>query len=147
MSRFMVSLFGDEDCVADATPELMEKIAADMNAYNDELEKAGVMVSGDGLGPTANASTLRYGEDGKAVVTDGPFAETKEQLAGFWIFECKDLDEAVEWAQKAPIEGRRDRGQGDRRDRRGELRGLQGGREEVAVSGGTGGQPVPPGRP
>ena len=47
--------------------------------------------------------TLRYGKDGKAVVTDGPFAESKEQIAGYWILECKDLDEAVEWAQRSPV--------------------------------------------
>ena len=105
MPKYLVQLIGDEDFTADATPEVMEKIVADMNAYNDELQKAGVMVDGQGLGPTANAKTLRYGEDGKAVVTDGPFAESKEQLAGYWIFETKDIDEAVEWAQKAPVEG------------------------------------------
>ena len=105
MSRFMVSLFGDESEVADTTPERMQEIADQMNEYNAELEKAGVMVSGDGLGPPSAARTLRYGEDGEVVVTDGPYAETKEQLAGFWIFECKDHDEAVEWAKKAPIRG------------------------------------------
>ena len=105
MSRFMISLIGDEDFVADASPELMEKIVADMDTYNGELEKAGVLVQGDGLGPSANARTLRYGEDGKAVVTDGPFTESKEQIAGFWIFECKDLDEAVKWARKSPVAG------------------------------------------
>jgi hypothetical protein len=105
MPQYIVQLMGDEDFVADATPEQMEKVVADMDAYNDELQKAGVMVDGNGLGPTANAKTLRYGEDGKAVVTDGPFAETKEQLAGYWIFETKDMDEAVKWAEKAPLGG------------------------------------------
>ena len=105
MSRFMVSLFGDESEIAAVTPERMQEIVDQMNEYNAELEKAGVMVNGDGLGPSSGARTLRYGEDGKVVVTDGPFTETKEQLAGFWIFECKDLDEAVEWAKKAPIRG------------------------------------------
>jgi hypothetical protein len=105
MPRFMISLIGDEAVVAEATPELMEKIVADMNEYNAELEKAGVVVTGDGLGPSANARTLRYGEDGRAVVTDGPFAESKEQIAGYWIFQCKDVDEAVEWARKAPVDG------------------------------------------
>ncbi|MET0731229.1 MAG: YciI family protein [Solirubrobacterales bacterium] len=101
--RYMVSLIADESVIADVTPEQMEEIVAEMDEYNEQLEKAGVMVQGDGLGPSTNARTLRYGEDGKAVVTDGPFAESKEQIAGFWIFECKDLDEAVEWARKAPI--------------------------------------------
>ena len=105
MSRFMVSLVGDESLMEDVDPKLMEQIVADMGKYNKELEKAGVFVQGDGLGPSGLSKTLRYGEDGKAVVTDGPFTESKEQIAGFWIFECKDLDEAVEWAQKAPIKG------------------------------------------
>ena len=105
MPKFLIQMIGDEDFVAEATPELMEKIVADMDKFNDELQKAGVMVDGNGLGPSANAKTLRYGEDGKAVVTDGPFTESKEQFAGYWIFETKDIDEAVEWAQKAPIEG------------------------------------------
>ena len=101
--RFMVSLIGDETFVEKATPEQMDEIVAQMNEYNDELKKAGVFDQADGLGPTATAKTLRYGKDGKAVVTDGPFTESKEQIAGYWILDCKDLDEAVEWARKAPI--------------------------------------------
>lgn len=106
MSQFLVSLMGDESFMEDVQPEVMEQIVADMEKYNDELEQAGVMgEGGGGLAPSSFARTLRYGEDGKAVVTDGPFAESKEQLAGFWIFECKDLDEAVRWAEKAPVKG------------------------------------------
>ncbi len=105
MPNFMVSLIGDEDLASDATPEVMEKAIADMDVYNEELLKAGVAAGGNGLGPSANAKTLRYGEDGKAVVTDGPFAESKEQIFGFWIFKCASLDEAVEWARKAPAAG------------------------------------------
>lgn len=105
MPRYMVSIIGDEAVVADATPEFMEQIVADMTKYNDELKQAGVLVDADGLGPSANARTLRYGEDGKAVVTDGPFAESKEQIAGYWIFETEDIDEAVKWAEKAPMAG------------------------------------------
>jgi hypothetical protein len=102
--RFLVSLIGDESFMEDVDPKLMEQVVADMNKYNDELEKAGVFVQGDGLAPSSMARTLRYGEEGKAVVMDGPFTESKEQIAGFWIFECKDTDEAIEWAQKAPVE-------------------------------------------
>jgi hypothetical protein len=103
MSRFMVSLIADESFTEQATPEQIEEVVAEMDRFNDELVKAGVYLQGEGLGPSAAARTLRYGEDGKAVVTDGPFAETKEQLAGFWIFECDDIDEAVEWAQRSPV--------------------------------------------
>ncbi len=103
MRKFLVSLIGDESCIEQATPEQMEEIVAEMDEYNDELKKAGVFCRAEGLGPSASARTLRYGEDGKVVVTDGPFAESKEQIAGFWILECKDIDEAVEWAQRSPV--------------------------------------------
>ncbi|MGH2984039.1 MAG: YciI family protein [Solirubrobacterales bacterium] len=101
--RFMVSLIGDESFVEQTTPEQLEEMLAEMDKFNDELKKAGVYVEAEGLGPSASARTLRYGKDGKAVVTDGPFAESKEQIAGYWILECKDLDEAVEWAQRSPV--------------------------------------------
>jgi hypothetical protein len=101
--RFMVSLIFDEAQMDEVTHEQMEEIASEMNQYNDELRKAGVMLAGEGLGPSRMARTLRWGETGKPVATDGPFAESKEQLGGFWILDCGDLDEAVEWAAKAPI--------------------------------------------
>jgi hypothetical protein len=103
MSRFMVSLIGDESFMEQASPEQIDEIVAEMDEFNDELVKAGVYLQGDGLGPSAEAKTLRYGQDGKAVVTDGPFAESKEQLAGFWILECKDIDEVVDWIRRSPI--------------------------------------------
>jgi hypothetical protein len=102
--RFMVSLIFDETQMSEVTPEQMERVASEMNHYNDELREAGVMLAGEGLGPSSMARTLRWGEAGNPVATDGPFAESKEQLGGFWILECADLDEAVEWAGKAPIQ-------------------------------------------
>jgi len=102
--KFMVSLYFDEAQMKDVTKEETERMASEMNEYNDELEKAGVMVDGQGLGPSGRARTLRWGESGKAVATDGPFTESKEQLGGFWIFECASLDEAAERAAKAPID-------------------------------------------
>jgi hypothetical protein len=101
--RFMVSLIFDEAQMDEVTREQMEQIAAEMNRYNDELREAGVYAAGEGLAPSSMARTLRWGEAGKPVATDGPFAESKEQLGGFWILRCQDLDEAVEWAAKAPI--------------------------------------------
>ena len=101
--RFMASLIFDEAEMHGVTGEQMEEIASEMNQYNDELRKAGVMLAGEGLGPSRMARTLRWGEAGKPVATDGPFAESKEQLGGFWILECGNLDEAVEWAGRAPI--------------------------------------------
>lgn len=102
--KFLVSLIFDESLMDEVTAEQTEEIAKQMNAYNDELRKAGVFVGGEGLGPSGLARTLRWGKDGKPVATDGPFAESKEQLGGFWILECGDLDEAAEWASKAPVE-------------------------------------------
>jgi hypothetical protein len=101
--RFMVSLIFDESQMDEVTRQQMEETAAEMNEYNDELREAGVMQAGEGLAPSGMARTLRWGEAGKPVATDGPFAESKEQLGGFWIIECGDLDKAVEWAGKAPI--------------------------------------------
>jgi hypothetical protein len=66
------------------------------------MTKAGVYVGGEGLGPREDAKTLRYGENGKIVVTDGPFAESKEQVAGYMILECKSIDEVIEWMKSSP---------------------------------------------
>ena len=101
--RFMASLIFDEAQMDEVTPEQMEEIATEMNQYNDELRESGVWVGGEGLAPSGMARTLRWGEAGKPVATDGPFTESKEQLGGFWILECGNLDEAVEWAGRAPI--------------------------------------------
>jgi len=100
--RFLIVLHGDESLMEQATPEFMQEIVDQMGAFNEELQKAGVLVDGQGLAPSSEAKTLRYGQDGDVVVTDGPFAESKEQFAGYWIFETKDRDEAVEWLKKAP---------------------------------------------
>jgi len=101
--RFMVSLIFDEAQMDEVTHEQMEQIATEMNQFNDELRKAGVYVAGEGLAPSGMARTLRWGDAGKPVATDGPFAESKEQLGGFWILECASLEEAIEWAGQAPI--------------------------------------------
>src|ERR1700757_2776190 len=80
--------------------ELME-VAAGHYAVMEEAKRRGVYIAADPLQPTSTATTVRS-QHGKAVVIDGPFAETKEQLAGYYILECKDLDEALEWAAKIP---------------------------------------------
>ena len=71
----------------------------------EEMQNAGVMIAGEALHPTSSATTVRQ-RDGKFLTTDGPFAETKEQLGGFYLVECKDLDEALSWAKKMPNIGR-----------------------------------------
>lgn len=103
--KFMIVMSGDESFMEQATPEQMQEVVAQMDAYNKELEEAGVMVGGEGLAPSSETKTLRYGQDGGVVVTDGPFTESKEQFAGYWIFETDSIDEAVEWAKKAPLGG------------------------------------------
>jgi hypothetical protein len=92
-----------------ATPEsetgLMpsEEIFEAMNTYNQELAKAGVLVAGEGLHPSSEGARVRF--DGKdRTVLDGPFAETKELIAGFWIFDVKSKEEAVEWVRRAPMQ-------------------------------------------
>ena len=80
-----------------------EKLFADMTAYNEQLVKAGIMQSGDGLKPSSAGKRVRFtGNGGPKTVIDGPFAETKELVAGFWIWKVKDLKEAVDWAKRCP---------------------------------------------
>ena len=78
-----------------------EKVLADMTAYNEELVKAGVMLAGEGLHPSAKGVRVAF-EGGERKVIDGPFAETKELLAGFWVWQVSSLDEAVEWVKRMP---------------------------------------------
>ena len=82
------------------SPELLAK----MGKYNEELHKAGIMLAGDGLQSSAKGKRVKFG-DGKRIVTDGPFAETKELIAGFWLWRVKSMDEAVEWLKRAPFDG------------------------------------------
>ena len=99
--KYMLLLYGDETRWADMTPE---ETAADMErwgAFSEELTNSGAFVAGEGLDATASATTVRI-KDGEVVHTDGPFAETREQLGGFYLLECPDLDAALAWAAKVP---------------------------------------------
>jgi hypothetical protein len=103
--RYMLLLIGDESEYADRSEEDM---AASMQAWSDyskALVDAGAFVSGEGLQPSTTATTLRL-QDDERLLTDGPFAETKEQIGGFYVIECKDLDEAIDWAAKLPSAAR-----------------------------------------
>jgi hypothetical protein len=82
-------------------PEKMAKLFAAMGSYNEELVKAGIMKGGDGLKPSKYGKRIRFNGTKRSVI-DGPFAETKELVAGFWIWEVKSMEEAVEWAKKCP---------------------------------------------
>lgn len=103
--QFMVSLVTDGSMAERMGPEQMRKMGERMGAFMGELQGAGALVHTGRLAPAADARTLRYGEEGRPVVTDGPFAETKEQIAGYMILECRDLDEAMDWVQKMPVAG------------------------------------------
>ncbi len=100
--RFLVSLISDETWIEQATPEQFQAMVAEMDEFIEVMEKEGVYAGGEGLGPHDDARTLRYGKDGEIVVTDGPFAESKEQVAGYMILEVDDMDEAIEWVKKIP---------------------------------------------
>ena len=101
--RFMVIVKGDKDSEAGRLPG--EKLLADMTTYNEELAKAGVMLAGEGLHPSSKGARVRFDGKGKTSVMDGPFAETKELVAGFWLWKCASLDEAIDWLKKAPFAG------------------------------------------
>jgi len=97
--RFMILIKADKDSEAGVMPS--EELLAAMAKYNEELIKAGVMIAGDGLQPSSKGACVRF--DGKArTVIDGPFSETKELLAGYWIFQVKSLEEAIEWVKRCP---------------------------------------------
>ena len=105
--KYLLGLIGDEretHAWEEISPEEMQAVYEQMNAFNEEMERAGVLVLAAGLDRSDTATTVRFGAGGEREVTDGPFAETKEWLAGFWVIECADLDEALGWVRKAPME-------------------------------------------
>jgi hypothetical protein len=100
--RFMVIVKATANSEAGAMPG--EALLAAMGKFNEELVKAGVMLDANGLRPTSKAARVTF-EGGKTTVVDGPFAEAKELVAGYWIWECKSMDEAIEWLKRAPFDG------------------------------------------
>jgi hypothetical protein len=97
--RFMVIVKATKDSEAGVMPST-EMLTA-MGKFNEELVKAGIMLAGDGLHPSSKGARVRF-EGPKRTVTDGPFAETKELIAGFWIWQVRSLDEAIEWVKRCP---------------------------------------------
>ncbi|WP_377153152.1 YciI family protein [Roseateles sp. UC29_93] len=97
--RFMVIVKADEHSEAGEMPST--ELLAAMGAYNEELVKAGVMLAGEGLHPTSKGARVRFSGKARQVI-DGPFAETKELIAGYWIWQCASLQEAIEWVKKCP---------------------------------------------
>ena len=99
--KYMLLMYADESNVPKLTPEEFKAEAQAWQAFAKEAQEAGVLLYSTGLAPVANATTVRI-RDGKTFTTDGPFAETHEQLGGFFLLDCKDLDEAIRWAEKIP---------------------------------------------
>jgi len=97
--RFMVIVKANKDSEAGALPD--EKILAAMGNFNEELVKAGVLLAAEGLHPSSKGARVRFSGN-KRTVVDGPFAETKELVAGFWIWQVKSLEEALEWVRRCP---------------------------------------------
>ena len=100
--RFMVLVKASEDSEGGAMPS--EQELTEMGRYNEELVKAGVMLAGEGLHPSSKGARVRF-SGAERTVTDGPFAETKELIAGFWLIQAKSKDEAIEWVKRAPFDG------------------------------------------
>src|SRR5437660_4015717 len=98
--RFMVIVPADAQSEAGKLPD--EKLLGAMGKFNEELVKAGVMLSGEGLQPSSKGSRLRFG-GGKVTITDGPFTESKEMIAGFWLIKTKSKQEAIDWMKRAPF--------------------------------------------
>jgi hypothetical protein len=97
--RFMILVKANKDSEAGVLPS--EKLLADMGKYNEELAKAGVLLAGEGLQASSKGARVRFSGN-KRTVIDGPFAETKELLAGFWLIQVKSKEEAIEWVKRAP---------------------------------------------
>lgn len=99
--RFMVIIKANKDSEAGVMPN--EKMLTEMGKFNEELANAGVMLAGEGLHASSKGARVKF-SGGKKTVIDGPFAETKELVAGFWLWKVKSLDEAIEWLKRAPFE-------------------------------------------
>ena len=100
--RFMVMVPASSESEAGILPD--REAFATMGAFNEEMVKAGVMLAGEGLQPTSKGARITFA-DGKATVRDGPFTESKELIAGFWIIQVKSRDEAIAWMKRAPFDG------------------------------------------
>jgi hypothetical protein len=100
--RFIVMVKATKESEAGVMPT--KELLTEMGKFNEELVKAGVMLAGEGLHPSSKGKRIRF-SGGKQAVIDGPFAETKELIAGFWLWQAKSMDEAVAWLKRAPFDG------------------------------------------
>ena len=97
--RVMIIIKANKDTEAGVLPD--EKLLSEMGKYNEELVKAGIMLAGEGLHPTSKGARVEF-SGGKRTVIDGPFTETKELIAGFWLWQVRSLEEAIEWVKRCP---------------------------------------------
>lgn len=102
MMRFLVIVKANKESEAGVMPT--KEMLTEMGKFNEELVKAGVMLAGEGLQPSSKGKRVRFQGKTRTVI-DGPFTETKELIAGFWIWQCRSMDEAVEWLRRAPFDG------------------------------------------
>jgi hypothetical protein len=100
--KVIVLVKGDANYEAGAIPDT--KLLTEMGKFNEELVKAGVMLAGEGLSPSSQGARVKFA-NGKTSVIDGPFAESKELVAGFWVWQVRSMDEAIAWLKRAPFEG------------------------------------------
>jgi hypothetical protein len=103
--KYLLALYGDESRFAEMTPEQQAEGLKAWDAYTQAAIDAGVHLGGEGLQPSSTATTVRIREAGDPMVSDGPFVETKEQLGGFYLLDCKDVDDALTWAKRIPLPG------------------------------------------
>ena len=99
--QYAILIYSDEKADANATKEEQDAWMGEYWAYTEAMQKSGAYKGGEALQPTATATTVRV-KDGKKVTTHGPFAETKEQLGGYYLIDCQNLDEAIDWAARCP---------------------------------------------
>jgi hypothetical protein len=97
--RFMVMVKADKNTEAGVMPS--QELLTEMGKFNEELVKAGVMLAGEGLQPSSKGARVKFNGD-KRTVVDGPFTETKDLIAGYWLWQCKSLQEAIDWAKRCP---------------------------------------------
>jgi hypothetical protein len=104
--KYLLALFGSETegGMEDVSPEEMQAAMEPWNELSRQLNEAGIHLASEGLQPSSTATTVRIGEDGSRTVLDGPFAETKEQLGGFFLLDCDSAEQALEWAKKVPLQ-------------------------------------------
>jgi hypothetical protein len=99
--KYLLTIYGDEAVWTEASPEDVQKMLEAYGAVSAAMQEAGVLLGGEGLQSSSTATSVSV-RDGETITTDGPFAETREQLGGYYLLDCKDLDEAIGWAARIP---------------------------------------------